>query len=190
MKLFVRNMVCDRCKRAVGGLLVQHGIAFRSVQLGEVELVQPLGSAQRIALEQGLEELGFELIDDQRVRTIERLKTLIQALVRANAMDRPKEKLSVHLARGMHMEYSGLSNLFSSVEGMTIERYHILQRLERAKELLVYDEQSLSRIAYELGYSSVHHLSNQFTQYVGHSPSHFKKIGAARRKSLDLVQQP
>ena len=98
-----------------------------------------------------------------------------------------KVNLSEELSGALKMEYSGLSKLFSSVEGTTIERYFNLQRLERAKELLVYDEMSIAQIADQLGYSSIHHLSNQFTQYLGMSPSHFKKLGASKRRTLDHV---
>lgn len=176
-------MVCDRCIAAVRGLLDRQGVAFHDVLMGEVDLVDPLEKDQRVALADHLSALGFELIDDKRSRIIEKAKTLIRQAVRKPG----RERLSVHLAKELGMEYSGLSELFSTVEGITLERYHILQRLERAKELLVYDELSLSQIADELGYSSVHHLSAQFTKFTGSTPSHFKRIGAARRTPLDKV---
>ncbi len=128
-------------------------------------------------------------MDDRRSRIIERTKHLLRERARGNALVRTKKvNLSVELAETLGMEYSGLSKLFSSVEGTTIERYYNLQRLERAKELLVYDEQSLSQIADELGYSSVQHLSNQFAQYIGISPSHFKKLGTHKRHAIDHVE--
>jgi AraC family transcriptional regulator len=186
--LYVRNMVCDRCIAAVTSALREANIAFDRVLLGEVEIEKPLTARQRSALQARLAALGFELIDDKRTRVIEKVKGLIRDLVHANAMERNhKEKLSTYLAREMGMEYSGLSELFSTVEGVTIERYHILQRLERAKELMVYDELSLGEIADRLGYSSVHHLSSQFSKFTGYTPSHFKRIGAARRKPLDRI---
>lgn len=186
--IIIRNMVCERCRTAVRHLLDDRGVRYRRVLLGEVELDQPLELDQRRAIAAMLSELGFELLDDKDTRTIERVKTLIMALVRSTTFSAvPKQKLSVYLSREMGMDYSGISKLFSSVVGITIERYHILQRLERAKELLTYDELSLSQIAFQLGYSSVQHLSNQFTQYAGHTPSHFKHLGAERRKGLDKV---
>ncbi len=188
MQLHIRNMVCDRCRMAVEHVLDELALAHGPVHLGQVELEQALDPKQRAAFTERLEQLGFALVDDKRVQVIERVKHLVMELVHGNAMeDVRKEKLSVLLAREVGMEYSGLSKLFSSVEGVTIERYYNLHRLERAKELLVYDELNVGQIADLLGYSSVHHLSNQFSQFVGHSPSHFKKIGAERRKSLDRV---
>ncbi len=187
--LIIRNMVCDRCRTAVRRLMDETDVRYRSVQLGVVELERPLDAPQRTAIAAGLLDLGFELVNDKNTRTIERIKTLIMALVRSNALSTTsKEKLSAYLGREMGMDYSGLSNLFSSAVGMTIERYHILQRLERAKELLAYEELSLTQIADQLGYSSVQHLSNQFTQYAGHTPSHFKRLGTERRKALDKVR--
>lgn len=179
-------MVCDRCIAAVRGLLDRHGLAYTNVLMGEVDLVDPLGKEQRSELAEGLSALGFELIDDKRTRIIEKVKGLIRQAVREPEVINGK-RLSAHLATELGMEYSGLSELFSTVEGITIERYHILQRLERAKELLVYDELSLGQIADELGFSSVHHLSAQFTKFTGYTPSHFKRIGAERRKPLDQV---
>lgn len=187
LKLHVRNMVCDRCRSAVRHLLDEEGIGAPYVNLGEVGLAVGLSADQRERLAARMAEIGFELIDDKRVRKVERVKHLLQQQVQGDAMQRRKEKLSVWLARDMGMEYSGLSRLFSQVEGTSIERYQNLLRLERAKELLVYDELSLTEIADRLGYSSVQHLSNQFAQFVGHSPSHFKRIGAERRKAIDKV---
>lgn len=189
-RITIRNMVCDRCRTAVERLLDELRIAHGEVHIGQVELGHALDPAQRASLEKGLKLLGFELVDDKRVRIIERVKRLVIARVRSDASGSSlKEKLSVYLAREVGMEYSGLSKLFSSVEGLTIERYYNLQRIERAKELLVYDELSVSQIADQLGYSSVHHLSNQFNQFVGHSASHFRLLGAERRKALDRVQE-
>ncbi len=185
--LHIRNMVCDRCRTAVRRLLDEEDIGYTHVNLGEVNLTNPLTGAQRERLATRLAEIGFELIDDRRVQKVERVKLLLQQHVKEHAMQRSKEKLSAWLARDMGMEYSGLSKLFSQVEGTSIERYHNLLRLERAKELLVYDELNLTEIADRLGYSSVQHLSNQFAQFVGHSPSHFKRIGAERRKAIDKV---
>lgn len=185
--LHIRNMVCDRCKAAVRKLFGELHIRYDAVHLGEVMLASPLSDAARAVLEKALSEQGFELIDDKRSRTVERIKQALRASVLTHAADRPKRTLSIWLAREMNAEYSGLSKLFSEVEGSTIERYHNLLRIERAKELLVYDEWSLTQIADMLGYSSVQHLSNQFAQYVGHSPTHFKRIGAERRNALDKV---
>lgn len=187
-RLYIRNMVCDRCRKAVGDLLTRANIPFRAVLLGEVELPEPLTAKQRAALEQGLEDLGFELIDDRRTRLIEKVRRTVLELVRSDA-ESPlrREKLSVVIARTIGMDYSTVSKLFSEVEGTTIEQFLIAQRVERAKELLVYDELTLGEIAYRLGYSSAQHLSTQFRKVTGLTPSHFKYIGAARRLSLDRI---
>lgn len=188
-KLYIRNMVCHRCKTVLRGLLAAQGIEPLHIELGEVTLAKPLTAAQQAQLDADLKGEGFERIDDRKSRVIERTKRLLLDRARSNAMTRTKKvNLSVELADALGMEYSGLSKLFSSVEGMTIERYYNLQRLERAKELLVYDEMSLGQIAEELGYSSVQHLSNQFSHYVGMSPSHFKQLGAQKRRALDHVE--
>ena len=187
-RLYIRNMVCDRCRKAVADLLLREDIPYSAVHLGEVELPEPLTAAQRAAFEQGLNALGFELIDDRRTRLIEKVRRTVIELVRADA-ESPlrKEKLSVVIARELGMDYSTVSKLFSEVEGTTIEQFLIAQRVERAKELLVYDELSLAEIAYRLGYSSAQHLSTQFRKVTGLTPSHFKRIGAARRHSIDQV---
>lgn len=186
--LYIRNMVCDRCRKAVRDLLKGEGIPFNAVHLGEAELTTPLTAVKRQALERGLSELGFELIDDRRTRLIENVRRTVIGLVRADA-ESPlrREKLSVVIARVLAMDYSTISKLFSEVEGITIEQFLIAQRVERAKELLVYDELTLGEIAYRLGYSSAQHLSTQFRKVTGLTPSHFKRIGATRRHSLDQV---
>lgn len=185
--LHIRNMVCERCRTAVRALLDELGVVDAAVELGEVRTDKMLAPEKREQLSKRLAALGFELIDDKRTRTVERIKQLLLLHVKGSTQERTKQKLSLWLASEMHAEYSGLSKLFSVVESTTIERYHNLLRIERAKELLVYDELSIAQIADELGYSSVQHLSNQFAQLVGHSPTHFKRIGAERRNALDQV---
>ena len=157
MKLYVKNMVCDRCVRVVAQELERIGLDVRNVVLGEVTLT---GSSRDLAMDQikkTLEENGFELIEDRKARTIEQLKLAIIKLVRETG-DR-RLKYSAYLSKELGLEYHYLSTLFSSVENVTIEQYIIRQRVERAKELLKYGELTLSEIAYELGYSSVQHLS-------------------------------
>ncbi|MBK8227463.1 MAG: helix-turn-helix transcriptional regulator [Flavobacteriales bacterium] len=187
-KIYIRNMVCDRCTTAVSNLLIGSGLQYVSIMLGQVILDRPLKTRERAELEKGLKRLGFELIESKQARTVEQIKGVLREHVRSSALTRANVKLSEWLASAMNAEYSGLSKLFSEVEGTTLERYHNLLRIERAKELLVYDELSVAQIADELGYSSVQHLSNQFAQFVGHSPTHFKRIGAERRNALDKVR--
>lgn len=186
--LHIRNMVCDRCIAAVKAELNDMGISVERLVLGEAHLKKPLTEAQLRVFGDRLTRLGFELIDDKRSLLIERVKASLREYVRSEALADRKENLSTLLQRTIGMDYSAISKTFSHVEGATIERYFNLLRLERAKELLVYDTLSLTQIADRLGYSSVQHLSNQFKQFEGHTPTHFKRIGAERRRALDKVR--
>lgn len=184
--IYIKNMVCQRCALAVEAILLEAGIAFHRIAVGEAELCDPLPDDKRQALQQSLEKIGLELIDNRKTATIEKAKQLIIKKARNEVGETEKnQKLSAFLTDQLHLDYSYLSNLFSSVEGRTIEHYFIHQRIEKAKELLVYDQMTLSEIAWELGYSSAAHLSNQFKKVTGLTPSHFKEVGAARRKPLD-----
>lgn len=184
--LNIKNMVCNRCIMAVKGELEKLGLAPDHVQLGEVTFEQELTSGQKEAIEQALVPLGFALIDDKKSRLIERIKNLIIELVhhRNNEL---QTNLSDYLSAQLHHDYPYLSALFSEVEGNTIEKYYIAQKIERVKELLVYDELSLSEIAFLLNYSSVAHLSSQFKKVTGLTPSFFKQIRLEKRKSLDQL---
>ncbi|MCX6145006.1 MAG: helix-turn-helix domain-containing protein [Ignavibacteriales bacterium] len=185
MTLYVKNMVCDRCIRVVTQELENIGLDVRSVTLGEVTLT---GNSRDLPMEQirkTLGENGFELIEDRKARTIEQLKLAIIRLIREPG-DR-KLKYSAYLSKELGLEYHYLSTLFSSVENVTIEQYIIRQRVERAKELLKYGEMTLSEIAYELGYSSVQHLSNQFKHITGLTPTQFKRMTINMRNPLDHV---
>lgn len=185
-KLYIKNMVCDRCIRAVTQVLCDLDIAHEEILLGEIAIRQELTDNQKSALKTHLAELGFELIDDRKSQLIEQIKLLLLQLVQHSESE-PRENLSDYLVRHLHQDYSYLSNFFSSVEGTTIEKYFISLKIEKAKELLVYGELSLSEIAWQLGYSSVQHLSNQFKKVTGLTPSYFKEIGAAKRKPLDKM---
>jgi AraC family transcriptional regulator len=186
MKLLIKNMVCNRCINAVSSLLAEFKIPYTSVQLGEVFLQKELSQKQIDTLKNRLGELGFELLDDTKKKIIEKIKNSIVKQVHYNDQNEPYT-LSNILSSSLHKDYSYLSRLFSEVEGITIEKYFINQKIEKAKELLVYDELSLSEIAFQLGYSSVAHLSSQFKKITGLTPSHFKKTGAGQRKSLDQI---
>ena len=179
-------MVCNRCINAVGNLLTELNISYDSVQLGEINLQSDLFTEQTNILKRRLSELGFELLDDSRKKIIEKIKTIIIKHVHYNDGDQ-RFNLSEVLSSSLHKDYSYLSNLFSEVEGITIEKYFINQKIEKAKELLVYDELSLGEIAFQLGYSSVAHLSSQFKKVTGLTPSHFKKLGTKPRISLDKL---
>jgi AraC-like DNA-binding protein len=154
--------------------------------LGEVALLTELTEKQLTSLKDKLHQLGFELLDDAKKKLIEKIKTIIIAHVHYKEGDE-RYNLSDILSSKLHKEYSYLSHLFSEVEGITIEKYVINQKIEKIKELLVYDELSLNEIAYHLRYSSVAHLSAQFKKVTGLTPTHFKKMGGIHRKSLDNV---
>lgn len=186
MTIYIKNMVCNRCILVVRQEVEKLGLQVEAIKLGEVTLSKKLDDQQRKQLAGVLEPLGFELIDDKKSQLIAQIKALVIQWVREQDGERTVN-LSDILADQLHHDYNYLSNLFSEVEGVTIEKYHIAQKVERVKELLVYDELSLSEIAYQLGYSSVAYLSNQFKKVTGLSPSHFKKIKEDKRKPLDEV---
>lgn len=184
--LFIKNMVCNRCIMVVQNELDKFGFATKSVQLGEVVLQQTLTKSEKAALNKSLSALGFEIIDDKKGRVIEKIKNIIIDIVH-HKDSHLQNKLSEVLSKALLQDYNHLSNLFSEVEGITIEKYFIAQKIERVKELLVYDELTLSEIAYKLNYSSVAYLSNQFKKVTGLTPSHFKQIKSDKRKPLDQV---
>ena len=180
-------MVCDRCIMVVRSLLDDINILYRNIQLGEVELAAPPSDVQLSALRQKLTALGFELLDDKRAALVTKIKGAIVQLIHGNGQVEMTTKISVMIAEKLNLDYHYLSALFSSIEGVTIEKYVILQRIERAKELLMYDELNLNEISYSLGYSSVQHLSQQFKKVTGLTPSHFKQLKDKKRKSLDKI---
>jgi AraC-like DNA-binding protein len=169
-------MVCDRCIMAVKSALADLNIAYDAVKLGEVNTGSFTPSKTMIHnLENHLRSIGFEIIDDKKSRLIDQIKTLIIEQVH-HTQQNQHVKLSYLLTEELHYDYNYLSSLFSSVEGVTIEQYFILQRIEKVKELLIYDELSLSEIAYKLNYSSPAYLSNQFKKITGLTPTQFKAL--------------
>lgn len=185
-KLFIKNMVCNRCVMAVQQEADKLGLQVKSIKLGELILENEIKTEQKKTLEINLTALGFEVIDDKKSRIIEKIKNVIVKLVH-HQDNELKNNLSNVLSDELQHDYNYLSNLFSEVEGTTIEKYFIAQKIERVKELLVYDELSLSEIAFQLNYSSVAYLSNQFKKVTGFTPSHFKQIKEDKRKPLDKV---
>jgi len=186
--LLVKNMVCHRCVLAVEDILKKESIPFQKVNFGEIHLEQEISNEQKQNLSTGLTKVGFELIDNRSSALIEKIKQLIITRARNEASEKDsKIKLSKYLTDKVNHEYTYLSSLFSSVEGRTIENYFIEQRIEKAKELLIYGELTLSQIAFDLEYSSTAHLSAQFKKITGLTPSYFKEIGASKRKSLDKI---
>lgn len=186
MKLYVKNMVCKRCVAAVEKVMVDNGLHPVNIVLGEVQLAEDTIEDKKAKVIADLEALGFEWIDDRKERMVEAIKALIVELVQ----DKDNElevNLSDYLSRHLHYEYTTISNLFSELNGITIEKYYIAQKIEKVKELLFYDELSLSEISDRLHYSSVAHLSSQFKKVTGMTPSEFKKLKSTKRKPLDEV---
>lgn len=185
-KLFIKNMVCNRCIMVVQDELDKLSFEVSNIKLGEVILNKELTAEEKNTLEKVLIPLGFEIIDDKKSRIIEQIKNIIIDLVHRQDNEL-NTNLSEVLSSKLHHDYNYLSNLFSEVEGTTIEKYFIAQKIEKVKELLVYDELTLSEIAFRLNYSSVAYLSNQFKKVTGLTPSYFKQIRKDKRKPLDEV---
>ncbi|MDI1307281.1 MAG: AraC family transcriptional regulator [bacterium] len=184
MKLYIKNMVCDRCKMVVKAELEKIGIFPVSVELGEVELLENFKDNQKQDLDEKLQSLGFELLEDKMTITIEKVKCLIVNLVH-HQNNELKTNLSSYLSEQLGQDYNTLSNLFSEVQGTTIEHYFITQKIEKVKELLMYKELTLSEIAIKLNYSDVAHLSNQFKKITGVTPTHFKQLKENNRLQID-----
>ncbi|MGK0296110.1 MAG: YesN/AraC family two-component response regulator [Ulvibacter sp.] len=186
MKLYIKNMVCGRCEVAVKSQLEKMELSIISIKLGEVELARELTEAEIERLAENLKDLGFELLEDDLKKTIEQIKNGIIDLVHYRN-ERIKINLSTYLSEGLSQDYSSLSKLFSEKEGITIEHYFIAQKIEKAKELLVYDEFSLSEIAIQLNYSNVAYLSSQFKKVTGFTGTHFKKMKENTRRQIDSL---
>lgn len=180
-------MVCDRCVMIVKQRLDAMSIDYSVVQLGEVKLNSPINDDQFAALKDDLYSMGFELLDDRKAMLVSRIKSCIIKYIHSEDEEQVSMKLSALLADKLQTDYNYLSALFSSVEGITIEKYVILQRIERVKELLTYNELTLNEISYKLSYSSVQHLSQQFRKITGLTPSQYKQSAASGRKPLDQV---
>ena len=185
--LHIKNMVCDRCIRVVREELENLGLSVRSVRLGEAVIAAKGVEKKFDRVREILEKNGFELLGDKKAKLVERIKTVIIRLIHAPDDGKPNVNFSTAIARELGYDYPYLSRLFSSVENLTIERFIILQKIERAKELLVYGELTLSEISYRLRYSSVQHLSNQFKQVTGFTPTSFRRMKGQKRKPIDQV---
>lgn len=180
-------MVCNRCIKVVKDELELLNLKVNDIKLGEVTLAGAISHSDLSSIKAKLEENGFELLDDKRAQTIEKIKNVIISLIHHNEPAKLNANFSDLIAEKIGQDYNYLSNLFSSTENLTIEKFIILQRIERVKELLVYNEYTLSEIAYQAGYSSVQHLSAQFKKITGLTPGHFKAIKENRRKGLDEI---
>lgn len=177
-------MVCARCKMVVKSEFEKLGLQTISVELGEVELQNAITDSQKKVLLKNLQVLGFDFIDDKKSKTIEKIKNLIVDLVH-HKNNEIKINLSDYLVENLNQDYNSLSNLFSEVENTTIEKYFISQKIEKVKELLIYNELSLSEIADILNYSNVAHLSNQFKKITGFTPTYFKQLKVKKRIQIE-----
>jgi len=189
MKLYLKNMVCNRCKLVVKQELENIGFHPISIELGEIDFAEELDDAQLATIDKKLEPLGFERIDNRKNRIVAQIKQeLIKVVYQSEEL--PTIHLSDLLMQTLHFDYSYLSNLFSEVEGVTIEKFFIALKIERVKELLAYEEHTLSEIAYRMGYSSVAHLSSQFKKVTGLTPSSFKQLkDTTKRIPIDEVSK-
>jgi YesN/AraC family two-component response regulator len=180
LKFYIKNMVCIRCKMVVRDELVKLGINYTSIELGEAEIVGMVTEQQRHDFKLALESSGLELMDDKKRILIERIKNVVIEMVHYS--DEPLTvNFSVYLAGKLNLDYTYMANLFSEVQGVTIEKFIISHKIERVKELLVYDEMNLTEIAYLMHYSSVAHLSTQFKKITGLTPTHFKQLRDRRQ---------
>jgi len=177
-------MVSIRCKMLVKAKLERLGLHYTTVELGEVDILEDITPGQRDQLNRSLKKAGLELMDDKKAMLVEKIKNVIIEMIHYSD-ELPLTKYSVFLSEKLNYDYTYLANLFSEVRGITIEQFIIIHRIERVKELLVYDDLNLTEIADKLHYSSVGHLSNQFKKTTGLTPSHFKQMKEKRRNNLD-----
>ncbi len=179
-------MVSNRCKMVVKEELKQLGLHFMVVDLGEVEIMENISNEQREKLRASLLSAGLELMDDKRAVLIEKIKNVIIEMVH-HSDEVIKVNFSNFLAEKLNHDYTYLANLFSEVQGTTIEQFLISHKIERIKELIIYGELNITEIAWKMNYSSVAHLSNQFKKVTGLSPSHFKKLKDKRRSPIEDI---
>ena len=179
-------MVSLRCKMMVKEELAKLGIKASSIELGVVEIPQDISKEQKTQLKENLQKSGLELLEDKRAILIERIKNVITEMIHYTD-EIPNVNYSVFLSDKLKLDYTYLSNLFSEEKGMTIQQFIIINKIERVKELLLYNEMNLTEIAYKLHYSSVAHLSNQFKKNTGLSPSYYKQLKQKRNLNLENV---
>lgn len=185
--IFIKNMVCPRCVSSVKALLEQQELAYYEIELGKVSLKRSLSPRKWQILGQALEELGFELLEDKEQQLVNAIKSFIVEWIHYGKAAESPWNLSEALAQELNKDYSVLSKTFSRKQGKTIEQFSQQQKLARAKELLMYNQQSIADIAFDLGYSSAAHFSNQFKKMTGQSPSDFKKQTGTSRPFIDFI---
>lgn len=191
MILYIKNMMCMRCRMVVQYELNKLGLKYTDVKIGAAEIADGISAEQWHELNEALKKSGLELVEDRKTRLIEKIKTVIIELVH-HSDEYLKINLSDYLSEKLNHDYTYLSNIFSSSQRITIEKFFIRLKIEVVKEMLVYDELQLTEIAYRLHYSSVSHLSNQFKKVTGLTPSHFKKIKQKKHSIINngYITQP
>lgn len=189
LKLYIKYMVSNRCKMAVKEELKKLGLHFMVVDLGEVDIMETISMNQRDQLKTALLSSGLELMDDKKAMLIEKIKNVIIEMVH-HSDEVIKINFSNYLSEKLNHDYTYLANLFSEVQGTTIEQFLISHKVERIKELIIYGELNITEIAWKMNYSSVAHLSNQFKKVTGLSPSHFKQLKDKRRSPLEEIGNP
>lgn len=181
-EISIRGMVCERCISVIREGIANLGYEVAKVSLGKLSLTTDIDKQDYARIEQFLIENGFEMISNRQVRLVSQTKELINEVFAQNVKYEAKLKFSALLSERLHMNYDSISELFTELEGITLEKYIITKRLEKVKELLVYTEFTLTEIAYVTGFSSINHLSRQFKELTGFSPSHFKEIRSTKQK--------
>jgi len=179
-------MVSNRCKIVVKEVLKEQGLHFIVVDLGEIEIMEDISAEQREQLKLSLIESGLELMDDKKAILIEKIKVIITEMIHSND-ELPEKNYSNYISEKLNYDYTYLSNLFSEIKGITIQQFIIVHKIERIKELIIYDELNITEIAWKMNYSSVAHLSNQFKKVTGLSPSHFKQLKDKRRSPIEDI---
>jgi len=189
MKLHIKNMVSIRCKMIVKQELQRLGLHFIIVELGEVEIMENIDGEQLEQVKVALLQSGLELLDNKRSVLIEKIKNTIVEMIH-HPIELIKINFSDYLSGKLNHDYTYLANLFSEVQGTTIEQFIISHKIERIKELIIYDELNITEIAWKMNYNSVAHLSNQFKKVTGLSPSHFRKLKVKRRSPIEEIGYP
>lgn len=182
-------MVSARCKMVVKDELKKLGLHYIFVEMGVVDIMEDITNEQREQIKEALAKSGLELMDDKKSVLIEKIKNVIIELVHYGD-ELPKTNFSDYLSQKLNYDYTYMANLFSEVQGITIEKFMISHKIERVKELIIYDELNITEIAWKMNYSSVAHLSNQFKKVTGLTPSHFKQLKNKRRSPIEEIGNP
>lgn len=186
-ELHIKNMVCGRCIKVVREVFEKQQLEINDIELGIVSLKQTIDEKHLLALSEALLAEGFEIVDDKRSQLVSRIKNELINLIHYGDLETQQQNISAYLSKKLYKDYHYLSNLFSEMENITIELFVIYQKIEKVKELLVYDELTLSEIAFRMDYSSPAHLSAQFKKITGFTPTQFRKLKDHKRKPLDKI---